>query len=91
MFEQLSQLAEQAATNVSRRQFLGAAGRAAMAATVMAASLLSFPMVAQAAGGGCEPGWHRCRGRCNRICCPDGHYCCMRSDRGDRQPYCSCC
>lgn len=54
MFEQISQLAEQAATNVSRRQFLGALGRGAMVFAAAAAGLLAFPGDAQAARRVCD-------------------------------------
>jgi hypothetical protein len=57
MFEKVSQLAEQAATNVSRRQFLGRFGRGAMAAAAAAGGLLALPAIATAARRGerCSP------------------------------------
>jgi hypothetical protein len=64
MLEKISQLAEQAATNVSRRQMLGRFGRAAAAAAAMLAGLL--PSQAEAGRG-----W---QGPCV-VCyylCPDG-------------------
>jgi hypothetical protein len=91
MLDKFSQLAEQAATNVSRRQFLERFGRSALAVAAAAGAVLALPVRAQAGRRGCEPGWHKCTGRCSRTCCPDGYYCCMRRDRGDREPYCSCC
>ena len=48
MLEQISQLAEQAATNVSRRQFLGRFGRSAMVVAATAGGLLAIPNVAHA-------------------------------------------
>ena len=51
MFEKFSQLAEQAATNVSRRQFLGQVGRGAMTVAAVVGGLLALPNVAQAGGG----------------------------------------
>jgi hypothetical protein len=43
MFERISHLAEHAATNVSRRQMLGALGRTAMVIAAAAAGLLALP------------------------------------------------
>jgi len=92
MFERISQVAEYAATNVSRRQFFGSLGRSAMVlAAAAAGGLLALPALTQAAPGGSWPGWHRCQGRCHQTWCPDGYTCCMKSSRGDRERYCSCC
>src|SRR5262245_52551433 len=49
MSEKIAQIAERAAANVSRRQFLGSVGRGAMAAATAAAGLLALPAVAAAA------------------------------------------
>lgn len=49
MFEQISQFAEQAATNVSRRQFLGRMGRGAMVVAAASGGLLALPAIARAA------------------------------------------
>ncbi len=49
MFEQFSQFAEQAATNVSRRQFLARMGRGAMVVAASAGGLLALPAVSKAA------------------------------------------
>lgn len=70
MFEQISQLAEQAATNVSRRQFLGRLGGAALTATVVLGGFLAFP-------AGAAAGRKRCTSdadcRNGQICDGAGH------------------
>ena len=48
MLEKVSEIAEQAATNVSRRQFLGRFGGAAAATAAALGGLLALPAVAQA-------------------------------------------
>jgi len=48
MFEKISQIAEHAATNVSRRQFFGSLGRAAMVLAAAAGGLLAMPGAADA-------------------------------------------
>jgi len=48
MFEKVTQLAEQAATNVSRREFLGRIGRAATGVAATASGLLALPAIATA-------------------------------------------
>jgi hypothetical protein len=48
MFEKLSQIAEQAATNCSRRQFLGQMGRGALVVSAAIGGLLALPAVTQA-------------------------------------------
>ena len=52
MFDKLSQVAEQAAINISRRQFFGRLGRVAMVVTTAAGGLLMLPGDAKAAGRG---------------------------------------
>ncbi len=47
MLEKVSRIAEQAATNVSRRQFLGRFGRGAAVAAAALGGLLALPAVAQ--------------------------------------------
>jgi len=49
MFEKVSQLAEQAATNVSRREFLGGVGRSALVVAAAAGGMLALPAAARAA------------------------------------------
>jgi hypothetical protein len=49
MFEKVSQLAELAATSVSRREFLGRFGRGAMVAAAAVGGILVIPEDAQAA------------------------------------------
>src|SRR5262245_6245556 len=48
MLEKVSQLAEQAATNVSRRQFLGRFGRGALAVAMATGGLLAVPSIGHA-------------------------------------------
>ena len=63
MFEKLSQLAEHAATSVSRRQFLGRIGRGALTATGIVAGYLAFGSEAAAAGRSCTTDADCPRGR----------------------------
>jgi len=65
MLEKFNQLAEHAATNVSRRQFLGRFGRGATAAALAAGGLLVFARDASAARRkGCPQGCHPCKQGC---------------------------
>ena len=69
MFAKLTRHAEQFATNlnVSRRGFLGRAGRGALAAAGALGALLAAPTMAQAGGhpgGGC----HHCYRQCIATC-----------------------
>lgn len=74
MLEKINQMAEQAATNASRRQFLERFGRGAMAAAAAVGGLLALP--AQAATV-CGPGSAgQCRGR------PVGSVCGTRNRPG---------
>jgi hypothetical protein len=73
MFEKVRQLAERAATSVSRRQFLGGLGRGAMAVAAATAGLLALPGAASAGkgGGGCPAGTKKCScGKGSSTCCP---------------------
>jgi len=64
MFEKLSQAAEQLATNVSRRQFLGRFGGGALALATAVGGLLALPDVAEAAPRACGLGSAgACRGK----------------------------
>ena len=65
MFEKVSQMAEQAATNVSRRQFLGRFGRGAMVVAAAAGGLLAYP-------GGALAGRKRCSSDAD---CHNGQIC----------------
>lgn len=47
MFEKLNQISEQAATNASRRQFLGRLGTGALAAATLVSSLLASEALAK--------------------------------------------
>ena len=64
MLEKFSQIAEQAAKSVSRRDFLGRFGRAAVAAATAAAGLLALP---QDASG--VPRGTLCSGTCSAFTC----------------------
>jgi hypothetical protein len=74
MLEKFNHLAEQAATNVSRRQFLGRFGRGALTVAAAAGGLLAFPGHASAGRGRCPPGYYVCGRDRDRdvICCPRG-------------------
>ena len=76
MFEQLARMAEQMATNTSRRQFLGRLGRVAAGAVTVLGSLLLLSK--DAVGRGVEP--------CIRCYygCPNGTY--FYIDRGRSCP-----
>lgn len=64
MFEKFSQLAQQTATNVSRRQFLGRVGRGALIAAGVVGGFLAFGSEAQAGRRVCgiNSDW-QCAGR----------------------------
>ncbi len=75
MFEKISELAEQAAANASRRQFLGSLGRGAMAAAAAMAGVLAMARPAHAARRTC---WANstvieCRGRLLGSSCSAGN------------------
>ena len=79
MFEKFNQIAEQAATNASRRQFLGRLGRGALTVAAVVGGILALPAEAQAGRGGvgrCPPRCYRYRGIC---ICPRGE---LRSESG---------
>src|SRR5262249_42509796 len=76
MFERASQLAEHAANNVSRRQFLGRFGSAALGAAAAAGGLLALPTVARAGRRHDKP----CGPNQHRSTCPSGLVVCC--DRG---------
>jgi hypothetical protein len=66
MFDNVSQVAEKLATNVSRRAFLGRLGQGAVVLAGAMGAMLAFPGLGQA---------HGCSGPCCRVCyynCPDG-------------------
>jgi hypothetical protein len=54
MFENLSQFAERAVSNVSRRKFLGSLGRAAILLAAAAGGLLAIPGETEAAPRVCD-------------------------------------
>lgn len=67
MFETFNQLADAAATNASRRQFLGRLSRGAMAVAAAAGGLLAVGGDAHAARSprkGCPKGCHPCKHGC---------------------------
>src|SRR5262245_49916860 len=66
MFEKVSHLAQQAATNVSRREFLGRFGRGAIAAATALGGVLALPAIGEAGRKPpriCLGGWGGCMGR----------------------------
>lgn len=88
MFERFSRIAEQTATSVSRREFLGRLGRGAMVAAAAASGLL-LPDAAQARRRPAVCGLGsivQCRGR------PAGSLCGTRERPGvcTGAPNCSC-
>ena len=75
MFEKFSQIAEQAATSASRRQFLGRLGKGALAAAAAVSGLLVFPGDAEAATTVCGRGsWLACQGRMEGSRCYVGRF-----------------
>jgi hypothetical protein len=75
MFERLTRLAERAATSVSRRQFLGRLGRAAVAAAAALGGLLALPDDAAAAPRVCGAGSAgACLGKAQGATCRAGRY-----------------
>jgi hypothetical protein len=74
MFEKIGQVAEQAATSVSRRQFLGRFGQGALIVAAAVGALLALPAVTQGQGGWCGPNSvsPRCRNK------PEGTPCNLR-------------
>jgi hypothetical protein len=86
MFEKFSQIAEQTATHVSRREFLGRLGRGALAAAAAVGGALVVPENVEAARV-CGPGSPlQCRNR------PAGSVCGTRNRPGSCQgpPNCRC-
>jgi hypothetical protein len=87
MFEKFSEFAEKAATNASRRQFLGWFGKSALAAAAAAGGLLALTSNAEAGTVLCDASSHgQCRGR------PVGSLCGARERPGTCQgaPSCRC-
>jgi hypothetical protein len=79
MFERLSHIAAQAATNVSRREFVSSLGRGALAAAAALGGLLALSADAEAARG-CPNG--RVKVNCTErgrkrgtLCCPPNYRC----------------
>ena len=68
MLEKLSQAAEQLATRVSRRQFLGRFGQGALVLAGVVGEFLAFPGESAAARGGCPYPTCLCRDSRRRIC-----------------------
>ena len=94
MFEKVSQLAEQAAANVSRRQFLGRLGRDAAAAAAALGGLLAFPTVAMSGRRirRCSLDGPTCGGQLVGSPCPGqprGH--CKPCDPSDKSLVVDCC
>ena len=64
MFEKVGQVAEQVATSVSRRQFLGRFGQGALAVAAAVGGLLALPADAQAGDRFCNAlSDHGCQGQ----------------------------
>ena len=72
MFKKVNQLAEQAATNISRRHFLGRFGRAATTAAAAVGAIAAFPGLAF---GGRKP---------EVFCGPSSQQACLGKSVGDR-------
>ena len=92
MFDRINQIAEQAATNVSRRQFLGRLGRGALGVATAVAGLLAI----SSAGQGASP-WGRtcgfesvfeCQGRATGDACENGAGRCRRIRGTANSCYC---
>lgn len=80
MFEKVSQMAEEAATHASRREFLGRLGRAAATAAGVLGGLLLVPMDSHARRDNGNPCAPYIKARCpdgHVICCPKGAKCVM--------------
>jgi hypothetical protein len=72
MLEKINQLAEQAATNVSRRQFLNRLGRGAMFTATVVGGLLALPGQAHAAAVCTPDSATGCVGKVEGQYCPAG-------------------
>jgi hypothetical protein len=91
MLEKFVEIAEQAATGVSRRQFLGRLGRGAAAAAAATAGMLAHPGEALARRVKALCCYYRCGGRGGTtgryVCradggaCPGLHLCSLRSQK----------
>ena len=80
MFEKVSQLAEQAATNVSRRQLLGQLGKGALLTAGALGTFLALPGAAIAGRrpkSECPEGTRKCKGKGGHCwqCYPDNERC----------------
>ncbi len=75
MFEQIGRAAEKVAAGVSRRDFLGRAGKGALALAGALGAFLALPGDV-AAGNGCQPGTRMVRCPTGfKVCCPNGTKC----------------
>jgi len=72
MLERVSQFAEQAATSVSRRQFLHRFGRGALMTAGTVGAFFLVPGDAEAARP-CPPGYRRCTRHGEKGCCRIGN------------------
>src|SRR5439155_1119982 len=72
MFDKFGQIAEQLATNVSRRQFLGRFGRGALAVAAAVGALVALPAISRA-----DKPTHSCALDSYWLCrgVPEGTYC----------------
>ncbi len=90
MLEKIGQMAERAATSVSRRQFLGGIGRGAAAVAAAIAGLLALPGSTEAGPPQQSCGWDsvfECSGRLTGDACGNGAGTCRRI-RGSTGCYC---
>jgi hypothetical protein len=86
MLEKIGRIAERAATNVSRRQFLGCVGRGAMALAAAAGGLLAVAAEAQGATVCGANSHYACRGK------TAGQWCALGTRSGIcvGSPACTC-
>lgn len=93
MLEKVTQIAEQAATNGSRRQFLGRFGRGAAATAAALGGFLALPTETRAAKRGrvCNGGSSACTGQLVGSPCSGANGTChaVHGDRSDN-PACYC-
>ena len=93
MLEKVCEIAEQAATSVSRRQFLGRIGRGAAATAAVLGGLLALPAVSHAGKKvqTCSLDGPTCLGQLAGSPCSGGKGVCRPCDRSDKSPVVDCC
>ena len=89
MIDKLSRLAEQVATNVSRRGFMGRVGKGAMAVAATVCGMLGYSAVAEEAAEDEKKGGHGCcgNGKCPK---PTGQKVKFRGTENCRQQTARC-